>query len=183
MMQYVQDYDEMFPVPSWNGSNSNYGYAVGWPAWPIWIYPYVKSAGVFECPDDKYQYSVSQLPTAFPYNVTYNYNLALCGGSWWMYWPPSTLATLQCPTQVVLFEDQDVGEWAPTNPYFNNFLGGIHTGGDNISFTDGHVKWYRTTGFPTYPSGCWGFDEPSPFNISVQPNYNNNDPNGDTQGC
>src|SRR5580658_7657312 len=42
-MQYTQDYDETFP------STNDYG-----TGWAKTIYPYVKSLGVFACPDDTY---------------------------------------------------------------------------------------------------------------------------------
>src|SRR5580704_17265485 len=42
-MQYTQDYDETFP------STSDYG-----TGWAKTIYPYVKSLGVFQCPDDSF---------------------------------------------------------------------------------------------------------------------------------
>src|ERR1700712_1040821 len=41
-LQYVQDYDEMFPA----------GRAGGGDSWSTDIYPYVKSTGVYACPDD-----------------------------------------------------------------------------------------------------------------------------------
>src|SRR5665213_1100145 len=40
-MQYTQDNDELFPSSPWYGEG-----------WAERIYPYVKSAGVFTCPDD-----------------------------------------------------------------------------------------------------------------------------------
>lgn len=43
MMQYTQDYDETFP------STSNWG-----TGWAKTVYPYVKSLGVFTCPDDTF---------------------------------------------------------------------------------------------------------------------------------
>ena len=47
IVQYVQDYDEHYP------SNVTYSasYTTG-AYWPFEIYPYVKSVGVFKCPDD-----------------------------------------------------------------------------------------------------------------------------------
>jgi prepilin-type processing-associated H-X9-DG protein len=43
ILQYVQDYDEGYPI----------GQNVAWSAaWPTVIQPYVKSLGVFYCPDD-----------------------------------------------------------------------------------------------------------------------------------
>jgi len=43
MMQYTQDYDETFP------STNNWG-----TGWAKTVYPYVKSLGVFQCPDDSF---------------------------------------------------------------------------------------------------------------------------------
>jgi prepilin-type N-terminal cleavage/methylation domain-containing protein len=58
-MQYVQDYDEMFPYWNWSLSSDNSGY--GGPGttkghlestWFNAIYPYVKNGQVYACPDD-----------------------------------------------------------------------------------------------------------------------------------
>jgi len=57
MIQYVQDYDELYP--GWNdqGPYSGFGAAnqtptgLGSGVWGNQIYPYVKSSGVFMCPD------------------------------------------------------------------------------------------------------------------------------------
>lgn len=48
-MQYVQDYDEKFPMGVDVTSGGYYGVPVGWAGL---IYPYVKSTNVFLCPDD-----------------------------------------------------------------------------------------------------------------------------------
>ncbi|BDI30385.1 hypothetical protein CCAX7_24360 [Capsulimonas corticalis] len=48
-MQYLQDNDEVFPM-----GNPNYGYCGGW-AHPIM--PYLKSIGVYKCPDDSTSYN------------------------------------------------------------------------------------------------------------------------------
>ena len=55
LIQYSQDYDE-FLVPAWNG-NGGYNASDPRPAslkykWMDMIYPFVKSTGVFHCPDD-----------------------------------------------------------------------------------------------------------------------------------
>lgn len=47
-IQYTQDADETFPVGNGNGAGSPQ-YATGWAAQ---IYPYVKSTGLYACPDD-----------------------------------------------------------------------------------------------------------------------------------
>ena len=69
-MQYVQDNDETFPggsIPNVLSGNDHFG--IGWAGE---IYPYVKSTGVYTCPDDK----VSSQPGANPpmYEVSYGMN-------------------------------------------------------------------------------------------------------------
>ncbi|MDR3707462.1 MAG: DUF1559 domain-containing protein [Capsulimonadaceae bacterium] len=74
--QYLQDYDETVPV-----GRSNWGWGKGWAGQ---IYPYVKSANVFMCPDDSAQgdaisyainanlvgYSTGTTPTPIPVTIS-----------------------------------------------------------------------------------------------------------------
>ncbi len=62
-LQYTQDYDEKFPF----GANPDpfAGYATGWAGQ---IYSYVKSAGVYKCPDDSTAANGSQVPVSYAYN-------------------------------------------------------------------------------------------------------------------
>lgn len=56
VMQYIQDNDELFPI----NTNSNAGATQATGASYMWaIYPYVKSFGVYRCPDDSSQYGSS----------------------------------------------------------------------------------------------------------------------------
>ena len=71
-VQYTQDYDEQFPcgvVPGytgWAASTNNGPEGCGWASQ---IYPYVKSTGVYACPDDQ------TVPVATGYyTVSYIYN-------------------------------------------------------------------------------------------------------------
>lgn len=64
-MQYAQDNDETLPPQHFNGP---YG-------WAGEIYPYVKSAGVYKCPDDPTQGVSASGATAVP--VSYSINFAL----------------------------------------------------------------------------------------------------------
>ena len=50
-IQYVQDYDEQM-VPGWYGDPQNSDNSGTKYKWMDMIYPYVKSTGVFHCPDD-----------------------------------------------------------------------------------------------------------------------------------
>jgi len=93
ILQYIQDNDEAFPIG--NSSDSYYNQGAGWGGS---IYPYVKSVGVFRCPDDPTETVSSVSPPLVP--VSYGFNRLLAG---------QTLAALNAPTQTVgLFECQDI---------------------------------------------------------------------------
>ena len=70
--QYSQDYDERLPMGT-SAGRPNYGYGDGWAGR---IYPFVKSAGVFTCPDDGVSPIVSGGVTLSPISYAYNANLA-----------------------------------------------------------------------------------------------------------
>jgi prepilin-type N-terminal cleavage/methylation domain-containing protein len=61
--QYTQDFDEKEP-----NSSSQYGSGTGW-AWTI--YPYVKSVGVYQCPDDG---NVGSRASSYGYNANFEVN-------------------------------------------------------------------------------------------------------------
>jgi prepilin-type N-terminal cleavage/methylation domain-containing protein len=53
LMQYVQDYDETYPMSRYGGPGSGiFEGQTNTPSWPILILPYVKNVGVFACPSD-----------------------------------------------------------------------------------------------------------------------------------
>jgi prepilin-type N-terminal cleavage/methylation domain-containing protein/prepilin-type processing-associated H-X9-DG protein len=63
MVMYAQDYDESFPQWKWDqnfstptapGGQANNGSSLWWNA----IYPYVKNAGVYQCPDNNYRFKM-----------------------------------------------------------------------------------------------------------------------------
>jgi prepilin-type N-terminal cleavage/methylation domain-containing protein/prepilin-type processing-associated H-X9-DG protein len=87
-IQYNQDADEKFPGGSAPVGDQNYGQGTGWAGQ---IYPFVKSNGVFLCPDDSYEvisYGLNQnIPT---------------GGTGVTPGTPATLADFNAPTQTVL---------------------------------------------------------------------------------
>ena len=74
LIQYEQDYDEMLP-------SSNYISGSGCPVtstgWAGQIYPYVKSTGIFVCPDDGTQATSAQVtagytPISYAMNVSFD---------------------------------------------------------------------------------------------------------------
>ena len=66
MMQYNQDWDEKFPcgTPQNNGQGNH-----GLQGWASNLYPYVKTGGVFTCPDDPFRVSTSGARTLCSYAI------------------------------------------------------------------------------------------------------------------
>ena len=79
MTQYTQDADERFPRPDTGG--------VGWGSS---LYPYIKSTGVYKCPDDP----TSTNGTLIPVSYAFNPNVAKTG-----------LPQLNAPASTVLFSE------------------------------------------------------------------------------
>jgi len=87
--QYVQDYDERFPTGWMNQSTHVVDGKIQY--WPYAIFPYVKSAGVYKCPDDSRNHASSYL---------YNSNGINNGDG-----TPGSLAMIDVPSQLILVAD------------------------------------------------------------------------------
>ncbi len=91
--QYIEDYDEKYPT----GGYQVFGLSFG-DGWAGKIYPYVKSTGVFKCPDDSTTI-VSGTPTLYPVSYGLNFDITRTDAN------NGSLAALTAPTQTVeLFE-------------------------------------------------------------------------------
>ncbi|MCW3059715.1 MAG: prepilin-type N-terminal cleavage/methylation domain [Capsulimonas sp.] len=131
VMQYLQDNDEVFPL-----GNPNYGYCGGW-AHPI--IPYLKSIGVYKCPDDSTSYNPG---FGVWQTVSYSMNDSLLGdGSRDAANNVHTtaLATLAAPASTVLLCEafgatMDINNATTTSDYSTgatmdqNFWGGCASG-------------------------------------------------------
>ncbi len=92
-IQYTQDYDEKEPA--------GFSYGAGWAGN---LYTYIKSTGVYKCPDDPSSPITSYGP--FPYNVvSYGFNQSLQG-----YGLTSTLSSLAAPASTVLACEMEGGK-------------------------------------------------------------------------
>ncbi len=147
LVQYNQDYDERFP----SGGNSA---GTGWGAE---AYSYVKSTGVFKCPDD---------PTATATNleghnetdvpVSYGINSNL--GS-------ATLAQLNAPASTVLLFETQGGQTDITNPL--NDVGAVSgtyaspsgNGGDSATLV-GYLDWTKNAKYVCGASATVGMGNP-----------------------
>ena len=142
MLQYCQDYDESFPTLGYNWSPQNYATR----AWAWRIEPYAKNESIFRCP------SIRSSTARF---CSYFANQGLCDA-----WcgPAQTLANVEYPAQTCMTSEQEstftidsanFGYWVAIS-------GNKHNAGQNLSFVDGHAKWYKVP--PSY-SADWGRPE------------------------
>jgi len=90
IVQYTEDYDEKFP----GGHSGAYGSVSGWASR---IYPYVKSTGLYKCPDDSSTSETLTGNTATFYPVSYAMNSNLDPNSFY----GGTLSSLAAPASTV----------------------------------------------------------------------------------
>jgi len=156
-LMYVQDYDEAMPNQAWfNGCNEWNG------SWAWQVQPYVKSLGLWVCPDRPTESPNPVDQMVSPSNIGYGPNRYLNGAA---------LAVMQAPADTVLWADASstdldsywkansyptvTGATAGTNPRFQTTR--HHSGQIDIAFGDGHVKatrgsrllWSQFTGATT----------------------------------
>jgi len=159
--QYTEDNDERMPGAT-DGGNGGAGVEGGWMYFQTFseppapgafdparggIYYYVKSAAVYVCPDDGPgqeagdSYAINSCVTDTQTGRQPN--------------PGKTLAGFDAPASFALLTEEaffggsfpDAGastddgiQWY-VSPY--NALSARHSGGSNVAFVDGHVRWYR----------------------------------------
>jgi len=143
ILQYVQDYDESFPLDRYD-----------WPAVPYtWreaVQPYIKSLDVFKDPS----FSNAVVDTGcwgspvVPKSYAYNGNIFNKDGDGTPGQAPVTLAQIATPSQDLLIGDlsrngcPDAGNWCYTCSIAAcDCLDFRHRCGNNFAFCDGHSKW------------------------------------------
>jgi len=165
LTQYTQDADENFPNAGAGGAPgesqtawmyyTNYaddGSTTQFDVTKSCIYPYVKNAQVFLCPDDLAGQTSGD---------SYAYNSCLTVPSSASLWPGKAVSTVSnVAATMILAEEGSPGSgqstndalmnmyntsWSPTNTgvagYDSGAYSGRHSSGSNILFVDGHVKW------------------------------------------
>jgi prepilin-type N-terminal cleavage/methylation domain-containing protein/prepilin-type processing-associated H-X9-DG protein len=142
LIQYAQDFDEMFPRP-WNNipgviPGSNYV------TWVDMIMPYCKNLQMFQCPSRQFtQAQMAYTTTPFAYYYNMNATDAGCSGM--------ALGLAQNPSNMIMALDgwgtMDAN-WtaaALSAHYRTNTVVRRHNDGFNIVFVDGHGKWQNGT--------------------------------------
>lgn len=168
MLQYTQDYDEKFPIYGHGGTvDASTG-------WAFTIQPYVKSTQLFQCPSE------STGPSSNPGDIGYtDYAINLRLGYEPVIGPlgAKSLSVLTQPTLTVMNLDfipvaaDASSTWASgcdgaatcTTVARATFPTGValrHLEGMNYSFTDGHVKWYKSANANTSAS-VWNHITPA----------------------
>lgn len=167
LMMYAQDYDERFPTTDWGEGNAGRANSCTW-----WggIYPYVKNVQLYACPSSNRSCTPTHavwrnFNTAFAGNpaVNYGYNELMTGAGT----GGVKIARLQSPADTLILGDCTCtwggGYWSSTDRgqlrryafatgnapcgcppnLTTNDAWAIHNGGSNLTFADGHVKWFN----------------------------------------
>lgn len=146
LMQYTQDYDEMYPViASTTGDRAQYpGDPVGTLGGNTWvsrIYPYVKSVQIFNCPSATRKWDGRSATVTN--DISYGGNSELFGASGAA---AISIAAVEEVAKTLMYADSD----GTSGPYFlyygysaNRHVIDRHMNGTNIVFADGHAKWKK----------------------------------------
>ena len=137
-LQYAQDYDEMY-VMSYNpggvgGQNQ---------IWNESLQPYSKSTQMYVCPSNKNTGHTNPTGTGSSYGWNYYY-LTLQAGTVAYGSAPCTLGQVAAPAETIMAGDSGsnaLGYVIHPLASTNYQPTGIHNGGDNYVFCDGHVKF------------------------------------------
>lgn len=139
-LMYASDYDDTLPIGVW-----------GRPDWSFWqtvmeeTLAYTSDRHIWRCPDDPDgAINLSSFPGCSRYS--YGWNRAAFGYCipGYMTLPALTLGQIRRPAETTAF-------WDGHRVGFAVLARHRHHGGANISFLDGHAKWYA---YLRPPPGC-----------------------------
>jgi prepilin-type N-terminal cleavage/methylation domain-containing protein/prepilin-type processing-associated H-X9-DG protein len=173
LVMYLQDYDERV-LPRYQACPSTGPVNTSQKLWTDTLQPYVKNRQIFVCPSAiNSKYGDIWADRGF---ISEGYNQTISG---W-YWPTSpcgdmilpVLTQIDFPAKNVMFADSPSGTVAAgyrgylfgntgLNVPYTQTVGGSmaarHNEGTNLTFFDGHAKWYKGStllGNPNAPFRC-----------------------------
>jgi prepilin-type N-terminal cleavage/methylation domain-containing protein/prepilin-type processing-associated H-X9-DG protein len=172
LMMYLQDYDEKV-LPRYQACPNGGPKDATQKLWTDTLQAYIKNKDIFVCKsasntnyaDQWTQWDASIAPTNNRGRVSVGYNQTISG---WYYATPDgcgemilpTIPQIQVPAKNVMFADSPAGDigggfrgYLMGNtglnvPYTATSAGSIaakHNEGTNVTFFDGHAKWYKGT--------------------------------------
>lgn len=155
-MMYIGDYDDKFGRQYFWTNPDHTGDLV---YWTEAVYPYVKNAQVFECPDTVDDTWTDVMISGDRINCSYGVNTDYVFTTYWMHGQTAVLsqAKMKAPAQTILIVDSwdhraGREKCAPrvcapdhggNGPAAHFWVGDCHAEGANIVFADGHAKWMR----------------------------------------
>jgi prepilin-type N-terminal cleavage/methylation domain-containing protein/prepilin-type processing-associated H-X9-DG protein len=172
VLQYSQDYDERHPwgdSVAWGTAGNEPLTGIACPAYPAHpyggfvdrIFPYVKNVQVFLCPSDSLRDCISNgnaggqtfgsavLPGTYPnqqLSYMYNYYLYYNNASYYQF-PAETAMFTEGIQRPYIYVNTTNGVLDHTNA---RMIGGCrHNEGMNVTFLDGHAKWYKQNSLST----------------------------------
>lgn len=179
ILQYVQDYDETYPMIQ--NTDPAYGQGAGsagwWGTWAVGVDPYLKSKQIYACPSGINNYAVTfSNGMTFPVqNYGVNQSLIDAGAG-------AKLAIVNRPSELPLVADASADiVTTPDRIYNANDPGYFfvaatptaslarHMGGSNICFADGHVKWRNQTTLGLDPTRSGQADGRDQYLIPMRP--------------
>ena len=162
MLQYVQDYDEFYPLAFYPTGGQNYQSASNETGWAWNVQPYIKSTQVFHCPSVGTSQvwptsATSGQVTAGATDYAYNRNIGFEAATASNKVSVNQAALTFVSNTLLLYHFVPAGTGSST-PGSTCVGGGgkaakidsggvgrsrIHLEGSNYAFADGHVKWYK----------------------------------------
>ena len=122
-LQYSQDYDETFPVGVYGNAFTTFCCYSSYPfgdrgfGWAGEIYPYVKSTGLYTCPDDPNSSTNAGVAVSYFYNPAIPGTIASAGQTPWGVY--GAVGKLNSPARTVLLGEMQ-GYFAATFSSFTN---------------------------------------------------------------
>lgn len=142
VMQYVQDYDETYPIVAGSGTST----------WTWQIYPYIKNHQIYRClsaPDDGAEFNPATLSSLNAYSQYCMNNSSFGSGvnpylaTYNLSWP-TRIAAVPKAAELILFMDATKSGtttfWCDVS---QKSVDSRHFEGANIAFADGHAKWCK----------------------------------------
>lgn len=141
-MQYLQDYDDIYPMLH-DDPNANFSLDAGETAWAMILQPYIKNVQVYQCPGELTRGSSDPYNSAY---TDYNYNSILRQIPAAKFSGTSvTVMLFEAPTGNARANGNGTGGTCGLAVFPGTATTGAarrHMEGLNLLFADGHAKWY-----------------------------------------